>query len=350
MTGTASVRVAIAVAVVIGLAGVARAQDGPSAADRQKAAVLYDEGQRHYNLAEYDQAIDKFRQSYYLSNEPLLLFNIGQALRLKGDCDQALHSYRAYLRERSSPENRKQVDEAIAICEEKVDQEARRVAAEQAADGQGEGGGEVRRGGGADAGGDDGAEDDGTTDIEDSADAPRRRRVFTSRAAVGPALASIGEVDTGLLVSGAFGLGVPIDLGRASLDAGALVTYTPVPWDSETGDASGTAGLTGLLVNVGLGVPLGGGRVSARLDAGAGVLVLSGITRDSNPFLNPDERATGSLRMLHARLAAGLEVAVSDTVALLAQPVVSYSPAKDLRDDISSIVQVELLLGAALRL
>ena len=338
-------RLAIALGVVIALAGVARAQGHPSAADREKAAKLYDEGQRHYNLGEYDQAIEKFRQSYYLSNEPLLLFNIGQALRLKGDCGQALHSYRAYRRERTPPENKKQVQEAIAICEDKVAEEEQRAAAEaEAARKEREGAERKRKRRRRDSTDDDDASDG---DIEGSAQPAKRRHVFTTRAAVGPGLASIGEVDTGVLASGAFGVGVPFDAGKVSLDAGALVTYTRVPWDGE--DATGTAGLTGLLANLGVSIPLGGGRVAARLDAGAGILVLSGVT-DDTPFLNPDERATGALRMLHARLAAGLEVAVSGALALTAQPVVSYSPAKDLSDDISSITRFELLVGAALRL
>lgn len=343
-------RFAIALGLVVALSGTARAQEQPSAADRENAARLYDEGQRHYNLGEYDQAIEKFRQSYYLSNEPLLLFNIGQALRLKGDCGQALHSYRAYLRERSAPENKKQVDEAIAICEAKVAAEEERAAAEAEA-ARREREREERRRRRRPRGGEGGeGAGDGDGAIEGGVETEGRRHVFTTRAAVGPALASIGEVDTGVLVSGAFGVGVPFEAGRASLDAGALVTYTRLPWDSDDGEVSGTAGLTGLLANLGASLPLGAGRIAARLDAGAGILVLSGVTPETNPFLNHGERATGALRMLHARLAAGLEVAISGGVTLLAQPVVSYSPAKDLRDDISSITRFELLVGAALRL
>jgi tetratricopeptide (TPR) repeat protein len=51
-----------------------------------------------YNLGDYDQAVALFRESYELSREPALLFNIAQAYRLKGDCSHALEAYRHFVR------------------------------------------------------------------------------------------------------------------------------------------------------------------------------------------------------------------------------------------------------------
>jgi tetratricopeptide (TPR) repeat protein len=59
---------------------------------------LFEEGQAHYDLGEYDQAITAFRQAYELSSAPLLLFNIAQSHRLKGDCPRALEVYRHFVR------------------------------------------------------------------------------------------------------------------------------------------------------------------------------------------------------------------------------------------------------------
>jgi len=59
------------------VAATAHADDG-----KAKAKQLYDEGLRHYNLAEYPDAIASWKESYRLSKAPLLLFNLGQAYRL----------------------------------------------------------------------------------------------------------------------------------------------------------------------------------------------------------------------------------------------------------------------------
>src|SRR5262245_31930482 len=82
----------------------ARAQEG--AEDPQKveknrqARALYAEGVKQYNLQNYDQAIAAFKQSYLLSENPPLLYNIAQAYRQKGPpgCASALGFYQGYLR------------------------------------------------------------------------------------------------------------------------------------------------------------------------------------------------------------------------------------------------------------
>jgi tetratricopeptide (TPR) repeat protein len=101
---------AAGLAALIGLAGRtasdAHAADEPAPssvqapdADSLKAARrLFDEGQIHYSLGEYDQALTAFRRAYELSSAGVLLFNIAQAHRLKGDCRQALEVYRHFVR------------------------------------------------------------------------------------------------------------------------------------------------------------------------------------------------------------------------------------------------------------
>jgi tetratricopeptide (TPR) repeat protein len=68
-----------------------------SDADKQ-ARALFAQGQVHYSLGEYEQAIGKFRRAYELTSAPGLLFNIAQAHRLNGDCKQALEVYRHFVR------------------------------------------------------------------------------------------------------------------------------------------------------------------------------------------------------------------------------------------------------------
>ncbi|HEY1811477.1 MAG TPA: hypothetical protein VGG74_03920 [Kofleriaceae bacterium] len=84
--------------------------------DDARAAALYDEGKRHFDLGEYRAAIAAWRQSYLLSNEPLLLFNIAQAYRLAGDCAQANRFYANYKRTVPAPSNRVELEQAMAVC------------------------------------------------------------------------------------------------------------------------------------------------------------------------------------------------------------------------------------------
>lgn len=84
--------------------------------DKAKAKALYDEGLRHYNLAEYDAAIAAWKESYLLTKAPLLLFNIGQAFRLSGDCGKATTFYDTYQREEPEPKNKDELEQAIQLC------------------------------------------------------------------------------------------------------------------------------------------------------------------------------------------------------------------------------------------
>jgi hypothetical protein len=85
--------------------------------DRKEARALYDEGLRHYNVAEYTEAITAFKASYLLSGDSKLLFNVAQSYRLSGDCEQGLRFYKNFLRENPHAANVAEVDTAVARCE-----------------------------------------------------------------------------------------------------------------------------------------------------------------------------------------------------------------------------------------
>jgi hypothetical protein len=87
-----------------------------NAKDRAKAKALYESGLAHYNVAEYPEAIKDWKESYSLSKAPLLLFNIGQAYRLSGDCKLANIFYGNYQREEPNPKNPEELEQAIALC------------------------------------------------------------------------------------------------------------------------------------------------------------------------------------------------------------------------------------------
>jgi tetratricopeptide (TPR) repeat protein len=78
------------------------------------ARRLFAQGQVHYSLGEYEQAITAFRRAYELSKAPGLLFNVAQAYRLNGDCKQALEVYRHFTRLVPDSEYRLEADTHIA--------------------------------------------------------------------------------------------------------------------------------------------------------------------------------------------------------------------------------------------
>ncbi len=71
-----------------------------SADDEARARVFSSTGVRQYNEGRYDEAIASFEAAYKIVPLPLLVFDIAQAYRLKGDayCAEALDRYRAFLR------------------------------------------------------------------------------------------------------------------------------------------------------------------------------------------------------------------------------------------------------------
>jgi tetratricopeptide (TPR) repeat protein len=89
-------------------------------ATEARARALYEQGIRHYNLNEHDEAIAAFKEGYKLSGSAGFLYNIAQAYRLKGDCAQALSFYRNYLRADPQADNRAAVEARIAAMAECV--------------------------------------------------------------------------------------------------------------------------------------------------------------------------------------------------------------------------------------
>lgn len=106
----------LVVVAALAAATHARAQPATDQGNADKAAALFDEGKRHFDIGEYTAAIASWKQSYLLSSEPLLLFNIGQAYRLAGNCAQANRFYVNYKRAVPKPANRTELEQAMAVC------------------------------------------------------------------------------------------------------------------------------------------------------------------------------------------------------------------------------------------
>jgi hypothetical protein len=99
------------------LTRVASAQPAPPPSEQQRAEELYNAGDSAFKAALYDEAITKFTEAYRLTKAPLLLFNIAQAHRLKGDCRAAARVYRNYLKEDGAADRAK-IEARIAEMDE----------------------------------------------------------------------------------------------------------------------------------------------------------------------------------------------------------------------------------------
>jgi tetratricopeptide (TPR) repeat protein len=102
--------------LIVLAAGTAHAQPAAQDDPIEVAKQLYAEGKRYYDIADYAHAIASWKRAYVASNAPMLLFNIAQAYRLSGNCDEALHVYAAY--ERAAPDltNRDDLEQAKGRC------------------------------------------------------------------------------------------------------------------------------------------------------------------------------------------------------------------------------------------
>ncbi len=87
-------------AIVVGVAAPARsafAQAAPTPEQIEQAKKAFGEGRALFEEGKLPEAIEKFKESYRLSRNPVLLYNIGHTLDQSGDKQKALFYYRKFL-------------------------------------------------------------------------------------------------------------------------------------------------------------------------------------------------------------------------------------------------------------
>jgi tetratricopeptide (TPR) repeat protein len=106
--------------------GVAYAQNPefpPPPSDPNKRAEMaedyFNQAEALYRVQEYDKAFLYYKQSYLLSQQPALLFNMGQCQRQLGRHEEALKSYKSFVRDDPDNKLRPQVEKLI-LEEEKA--------------------------------------------------------------------------------------------------------------------------------------------------------------------------------------------------------------------------------------
>jgi tetratricopeptide (TPR) repeat protein len=96
------------------LAAAALVAAAPPANLEQQAMALYREGAALYQRGEYAKAIQAFRAADGLAPSPDYIFNIAQAYRHLGDCENALAFFREYVRLRPPASAQKVVRDGLA--------------------------------------------------------------------------------------------------------------------------------------------------------------------------------------------------------------------------------------------
>jgi tetratricopeptide (TPR) repeat protein len=116
LTGRVSVTFAVLLALLLGVAAPARADETMSAKEH------YNKGTSYYDLGRYAYAITEFEAAYQIKNDPAILYNLAQSHRLAGNAEQALRFYKTYLRRAPKGPFKSETESFIAQLEQLVSQ------------------------------------------------------------------------------------------------------------------------------------------------------------------------------------------------------------------------------------
>ena len=116
-----------AVGLLMLLGAEVRAAEPAVTEDRAAAKLSFEEGEGHYRLGQFEQALEAYSRAYRQFPRPAFLFNIGQCHRNLEDWQKAIFFFRGYLNESPGTPDRPQVEALIADLE--VRQREREAAA-----------------------------------------------------------------------------------------------------------------------------------------------------------------------------------------------------------------------------
>ena len=113
------VRFVFSLCAVLVLARVAHADDPATRAARRH----FDRGQKLFTLGKFDQALDEYQKAFDASPIPDFLYNIGQCHRNLGNYEQAIFSFKRFLQLDPEAENRDKVEIIIDELEDKLERQ-----------------------------------------------------------------------------------------------------------------------------------------------------------------------------------------------------------------------------------
>ncbi|MGZ3439288.1 MAG: hypothetical protein ACXVDD_07220 [Polyangia bacterium] len=91
---------------------------GADARQDQAARDAFTRGRAAYESGDYQVAYDKFKESFQLSHEPALLYNIASALQGLKRPHEAAEALRSFLRLQPADPDRPKIEQRIATLEE----------------------------------------------------------------------------------------------------------------------------------------------------------------------------------------------------------------------------------------
>ena len=336
----------------------------------------YKEGETQYNLGNFESAADAFKKGYEVepdeAKKPAYLYNVAQAYRLGNKCKEASFFYKRYLvlKDRDptkplKPDKRAEIEQRIVELDECArTQES--IANKPPGDTLRPDGGKTGAGtaGAGTAGttttvvstadeGDEGEEEE-SDEIDGGSVAAQvfvKPRVINARFVAGAGKIAMGDLPTGIKPAFSLTGGYPVlTQGPLTVDVGASFGFTPMPYENGMTGAKATATLTTALVNAAASYTVAP-QIALRGDLGVGALFLAGLEM-GNPFTQNGGGTSGALGMLAVRVAASADYAITPNLVATVTPIsFAYSPAKQgLRADVSSILQIDFMLGVGYRM
>jgi Tetratricopeptide repeat len=345
----------------------------PAAADPKTSGEWFNVGDNHYNLGNFEKAIEAFRKAFELEKDealkPIYLYNIAQAYRQAGDCDNAVFFYKRFLSLKNSDTKKplsqstrddiqKRISEQEKLCAEKNSTRDKPPEGTMRPEKGEKGEGDEEPGEAEPTGAQKPtqvAAADAETEESEPVDASLYRvygdqpRTISLRLGAGLGVPRMSPVEVANQFSATVLGGYPIPLApKVGLDVGAGLSLSPLQWTDDSGGTQTSLFITAV-ANASLRVEVMP-KLTLRGDVGLGALFFTNVT-DENPFTMGGQAAEGgALTMFHARGGLSAEYAVASSFTLWASPItVGYSPAKEgLIAD--AIVQLSFLAGVGYKL
>jgi tetratricopeptide (TPR) repeat protein len=85
--------------------------------DWSQAKTHFKNGERYYNVREYEKALEEYKTAYLMSEQPALLFNMGQCYRFLERYEEAISTYKTFLRVAPDTPLRKDIEGLIIETE-----------------------------------------------------------------------------------------------------------------------------------------------------------------------------------------------------------------------------------------
>lgn len=318
---------------------------------KKAAKAHHDSGVKLYNLGRFDEAIAEFEKAYELDPHPILLFNIAQAHRQRGDAERAIFFYRRYQQMAPDAPDRDEVNGRIRDLEEIVARQ--RSVKEQPPDSVKAAPKESETPSGA-APTPTAAvvHDEARSEPESAAPAPSAHRLrLSAEGGIGvPVLSGTADLSAPTLLTTRLGGTYDLTEGALPIALGAAVSWSPLSYTEVGGTTKHSSSLLGASLTAGLRHALTD-RFTVGAQVDACVVWWTGLDA-GNPFTRGAVGANGPIAMPSGRFAALATWLIGDRYFVGVSPAatVSKTTGDALTENVSwfSRFELNLVAGAAL--